>query len=429
MKGDFSRDTFDPRRGYQSVLHQQGRMVLDADLNEQAASHLHLMRQMACDLIGPHGGPGAEAGFEITIAENGTILIGPGRYYVGGVHVEVPQLIEYNSQPFFRPAADDALSSADRAANGSTVLMYLEVFERAVSAAEDPSLADPALGGSDTALRRQTVWHVRSIETGTAFAEIEADEIKVLLDLETGAPPRLAIRAAQATTSSELSGYLGADNRLFRIEIHCGGGADEAQYKWSRDNGAIVGSWNGFDGDLLRLSMREAVQPPAIVELTDGLRETGGLPGVLVEIAAVLNDRYRIVTGDVGAVRALWETSLSKPFVRRWEQLRSDPAPGLAFVRVSESALPLWTSLGDGLEIAFEGGPFITGDYWQLAVRPGADLLWPGDRDAGLWKPKFCAPAGPLRWRAPLALVGQAEGSPAVRDLRRRFAPQCNEPS
>lgn len=421
MKGDFSRDTFDPRRGYQSVLHQQGRMVLDADLNEQAASHLHLMRQMACDLIGPHGGPGAEAGFEITIAENGTILIGPGRYYVGGVHVEVPQLIEYNSQPFFRPAADDALSSADRAANGSTVLMYLEVFERAVSAAEDPSLADPALGGSDTALRRQTVWHVRSIETGTAFAQIETDEIIALLDLETGA--RLAIRAAQPTTSGEISGYLGADNRLFRIEIHRGGGAGEAQYKWSRDNGVIVGSWHGFDGDLLRLSMREALQPPAVVELSDGPREAAGLPGVLVEIAADRNDCYRIVTGDIEAVRALWETSLSRPFVRRWELLRSGPAPGLAFVQVSQSPVPLWTFLGDGLEIAFEGGPFIAGDYWQLAARPGADLLWPGGRVAGLWKPKFCVPAGPLRWRAPLALVGKEEGRPAVRDLRRRFAP------
>ena len=37
MKGDFTRDTFDPRNNYTSVLMQQGRAQVDADWNEQAA--------------------------------------------------------------------------------------------------------------------------------------------------------------------------------------------------------------------------------------------------------------------------------------------------------------------------------------------------------------------------------------------------------
>ena len=37
MKGDFTRDTFDPTRHFSRVLMQQGRVQLDADWNEQTA--------------------------------------------------------------------------------------------------------------------------------------------------------------------------------------------------------------------------------------------------------------------------------------------------------------------------------------------------------------------------------------------------------
>lgn len=423
MKGDFSRDTFDPGRGYQGVLHQQGRMVLDADLNEQAATHLHLLRQMACDLIGSHGGPGADAGFEIMMAENGTILIGPGRYYVGGVLVEVSTLTEYRCQPFYSPAADDALSSHRLEASGTTALVYLDIFERTVSAAEDPSLPDPGLGGSDTALRRQTVWHVRSIHTDRPFEQMDDADVDSLLGVGLAAQPRLAVRAAPASQTGERPGYSGAMNGLFRVEIHRGGPAGEAQFKWSRENGAIVGLWKGFDADRLRLSLPDAMQLPAIVELADSRREAGESPGVLVEIAADRGELHHMVSGNVAAVRALWESDLSRPFARRWEPTGSSTAPGLAFVEEGSSALPLWTALGDGLEIAFDGGPFAAGDYWQVPVRPGTDLLWPGESDAGSWRPKFCAPAGPQRRRAPLAVVGQNGDRFAIRDLRRRFSP------
>ena len=59
MKGDFSRDTFDPTKGFSRVLMQQGRVQLDADWNEQAAILLHYLRTLAADLIGPCAGPKA----------------------------------------------------------------------------------------------------------------------------------------------------------------------------------------------------------------------------------------------------------------------------------------------------------------------------------------------------------------------------------
>ena len=90
MKGDFSRDSFDPLRHFSRVLQQQGRVELDADGNEREAIQLHHLRSLAKDLIGPQGGPWA-GGFEIVPAVDGSgkalpqnFVIKKGHYYVDG---------------------------------------------------------------------------------------------------------------------------------------------------------------------------------------------------------------------------------------------------------------------------------------------------------------------------------------------------------
>src|SRR5829696_7420620 len=125
MRGDFSRDTFDPRRHYSRVLMQQGRVQLDADWNEQGAILLHAVRTLARDVFGAHAGPRDVLGFEIitdatpdahlkidrfeadpgrrkvlmdALAE-GDAVIGPGRYYVQGVLVESYRATLYSEQP------------------------------------------------------------------------------------------------------------------------------------------------------------------------------------------------------------------------------------------------------------------------------------------------------------------------------------------
>lgn len=426
MKGDFSRDSFDPHRGYRRILHQQGRMVLDADLNEQAASQLHLLRVMALDLIGRHGGPADDAGFEIMLSESGQILIGQGRYYVDGVLVENDQIAAYDAQPFYRVGDADALSVAKLSEGRNAVLIHLDVFERTVNAIEDPSLADPALAGAGTSLRLQTVWHVRSIDTGLPMADVGEAEAAALLDHMSAATGALAVRAAPADPSIALPpapGYTGAQNGLFRIEVHRSGVAGDAQYKWSRENGRIVGSWEGLDSEHLILAMDDAPRPPQVIELNDGSREAAGLTGEMVEIAAVDGDRYRIVSGDIFAVRALWGSGLHRPFARRWERIASRTDAGIALIEGGGPEETSWISLGDGLEIAFKDGNYSCGDYWQLPVRLSAELMWPNQRDVeGRWQPKFCSPVGIKRWRAPLALLVHNDERVAVRDLRHLFS-------
>ena len=88
MKGDFSRDTFDPFRHFSRVLMQQGRVQLDADWNEQVSVLLHYLRALAKDINGPFWGPG----FGIEPMRNGNSLtdlkILPGNYYVDGILCE-----------------------------------------------------------------------------------------------------------------------------------------------------------------------------------------------------------------------------------------------------------------------------------------------------------------------------------------------------
>src|SRR5829696_1549840 len=85
MKGDFSRDTFSPRKHYNAVLMQQGRVQLDADWNEQRAIDRHRIETEARDLIGPNGGRMDGAGFEIRVHNKKTLSIGWGNLYVDGI--------------------------------------------------------------------------------------------------------------------------------------------------------------------------------------------------------------------------------------------------------------------------------------------------------------------------------------------------------
>jgi hypothetical protein len=57
MKGDFSRDNFKPKKNYSSVRLQQGRVLLDADWNEQVDIQRHRQQQALRDIIGYAGGP------------------------------------------------------------------------------------------------------------------------------------------------------------------------------------------------------------------------------------------------------------------------------------------------------------------------------------------------------------------------------------
>ncbi len=94
MKADFTRRTFNATKHYSRVLMQQGRMIIDADWNEQVAIHHHYLRRLAADVIGPCGGPAANLGFTVApIADlklnAADFQLSWGHYYVDGVLCEL----------------------------------------------------------------------------------------------------------------------------------------------------------------------------------------------------------------------------------------------------------------------------------------------------------------------------------------------------
>src|SRR5688572_31595078 len=90
MPGDYTRNTFDPRKHYSAVLMQQGRVQLDADWNEQAAIRQHRTRVEARDVIGPCGVPKGTNSFKIGLTPDETdLIILPGRIYVNGILCEL----------------------------------------------------------------------------------------------------------------------------------------------------------------------------------------------------------------------------------------------------------------------------------------------------------------------------------------------------
>jgi hypothetical protein len=122
-------------------------------------------------------------------------------------------------------------------------LVYLDIRERVVTSLEDPELRESALGGPDTSLRLQVVWRVRLLPfpaTGSRSPEQALEE----------AFTRHGRTGMRARADSG-AGYKGLENHLYRVEIHSGGHAGEATYKWSPDNGSVIAAIVRFEPDRL----------------------------------------------------------------------------------------------------------------------------------------------------------------------------------
>lgn len=457
MKGDFTRETFKSAKHYWGVLRQQGRVDLDADWNEQIRiGRYHFMRRTA-DLIGPAGGPAEDAGFEIGV-EDGPVSIRRGRYYVSGILCENDADVDLTGQ------GDNPGEPLPTTAG--LHLAYLDVWDRHVTALDDPQIRETALGGPDTANRARTVWQVKTTHLADSTPELDAavaalaaarsaedpvaeaaalQQIRELahsaycdapLDplggsLESGTGT-LAARAGDMTDAAgdpcrfEPGGrYRRLENRLYRVEIH---DPDSKNFKWSRDNGSVVLSIEEFlvdnpgDTQTQRVRVRrlgvdevQALKRDDWVEIVGDDEELTGVPGKMARVTNQPDPSDRIL--ELSEVVNVRDPELH-PKVRRWD-MRVD----VGLVKIKQ----VWTPLEDGVEVKFGSGTFHTGDYWLIPARTNtADVEWPphpsypGEDVTG--DPEQLPPMGIERHRAPLAvLVHDGTALVAAVDLRRMF--------
>jgi uncharacterized protein DUF6519 len=295
MQGDFSRITFDRANHYSAVLSQQGRVTLDADINESAAIVLHHLRTTVADLIGPAGVPaGPDGGFLIdTITTSGKepdLSVSAGRMYVDGILVENDADGTYWDQPDGHLDAD---AEGDRLPE-TPYLVYLRVWEQLVTALEAPALREIALGdlAPDTSARAKVVWQIAAARPDEVFGSppgppTAEEALGWLLRTFQRTPDQIPLLQARATRPDDADDdlcdvapdarYRGPENQLYRVQIHTGGApqapaepqgtrrrgrraqgeapvAESATFVFSRDNGAVEAPIASMSGNVVRLA-------------------------------------------------------------------------------------------------------------------------------------------------------------------------------
>lgn len=421
MKADFTRDTFLPQSARRTVRFQQGRVPLDAELNEAQDILIRRVETEARDVIGQSGAPQAQAGFEITVQGGGTeLLAGAGRYYVDGILCELhaaTSLTEQPDLPGYVLPADDGL-----------YLAALDVSLDHLTALEDPRIQEVALHGADTTTRQRVKPQVRLIRVSEdPDTEATCATPFTAWDTATTAPTgALAARAEpEELPENECSmtpgaGFRSLLNQLYRVEIHDPGDETEATFKWSRENGSIVAAWQAKTGDELTVSSQgrdpqRLFRPGGWVELIDRERELRGEPGTLVRVT---NVRGNVLTIDPSTASGTVDLAdfETLPRVRRWE---SAGALGLNPDPDDDGFSPLEF----GVQVRFAPGTYHSGDYWLIPARAATgDIEW--EHDAATGEPRLLPRRGIEHHHARLALLRRADGLWAVvSDCRKLFPP------
>jgi hypothetical protein len=276
MKGDFSRRIFDATKHYAAVLNQQGRVWLDSDWNEDVFERLHLLRQETADVVGICGVPEPGAAFLIAPNPNATtagdFLIGGGpgnlgRAYVDGILCQFETATTYLTQPDL-PAPPAITMPGD--GSDLNAVVYLEIWERLITALEDEVLREVALGGPDTTARIKTVGQVRVavVPQTSPVTLLSCANARQFLPLPNRGT--LTTLQPQFTQPAELcqlpdpNNFTGRENRLYRVEIHEGGDP-----VGSTDNSVLVVplAQNAAAG-ATTLSLQQALTAPQIDAVT-----------------------------------------------------------------------------------------------------------------------------------------------------------------
>lgn len=439
MSFDLSRIKFNPLDDYFGVIMQQGRVQLDADWNTMVSQFSRRMQAGSLDTFGPAVVPReTPEGFLVT-GPVASFKIGPGRIYADGLLAENhtdklkwdARLAEVSGTAKLSGADLDAAPSGlkgttkykeqpyypyppDLPAN-KNCLVYVDVWQRDISYLQDASLVDAAVG-VDTTARQQTVWQVKylddvgNIDTATADADIPGwlktiHPSSARLSTDTGAltdDDNPCLLPPQA-------GYKGIENQLYRVQVHEGGTAGNATFKWSRDNAVIasrvsaIPSGNELVVDSLGRDDVLGFHEGDWVEITDDYRELMGLPGEIrrIRLGAGIDSATRTITLQGAALPTgsgpgqfpVDGSHLTKPErntrLIRWDQggivfreneteyTDLDASTSKGVIKIPSGSTRLFLEKGilvdfdleDVVDEANFKPEFKTGDYWVFAAR------------------------------------------------------------
>jgi hypothetical protein len=459
---------------------QQGRVQVDADWNEQQAINQYRFMTQTSDVIGSCGTPD-EGGFKITVKDGTKLLIGNGRYYVDGIMCENEKDAGYdrnaipgNQQPDL-PDPKSALVLF-KENNVEFGLVYLDVWQRHITALDDPLIREKALGGPDTATRIKTVWQVKILPVSTKTSvsgeldklEQENEELKKKLidsikkgedtkevekllkknaykiakiypnclgDFEewdemvgrgTGTmdaclkPPGQEKKDDPCPISTS-SAYRRLENQLYRVEIHQGSENNQVPtFKWSQDNGSVVTSISEIKEDMVTVHDvgKDDIlgfQGEQWVELLDDTNELNGKPGQMMQIKSVPSKLEIVLRSNPNQLKSGMEKTWR---LRRWDNTGYLASEGIPITGD-------WQDLEGDVQVKFEKGPYSpgayrTGDYWLIPARSAENIEWPP------YEPEKHDPQPPhgiIHHYCRLSLVKVENDKFTAIDCRKKFPP------
>ncbi len=481
FKGDFTRDTFDPFKHFSRVLMQQGRVLCDADWNEQMDILLRYLRTLAVDVIGPSGGPITGSGFQISSPGSGDFKISPGHYYVDGILIENAGVdkqgksITYKNQPY-NPMPEALPADA-------SLLIYVDVWELQISFVQDDGIREVALGvnGPDTATRGLVVWQVKAPDAKTFQIKRKEGKIQNLKEVtgqlrERLEPANRGLLRARARVDVEDptkvcitppdARYRGAENQLYRVEIHNGRSVESATasdtsrrtgarrtsaaqapasggegttgptFKWSREDASVVFPIDNVEGTLITLANlgrdeHLGLQKNDWVEVVDDdyvlqiFGDPKAEPHPLLQVVEVKPIDMTVTLSAAPQIQQAFDPT-KHPFLRRWDQKpRASKKGGPADLFDSYTGTNKivqsngeseddddWITLEDGVQIQFphlstDPETYRPGDYWLIPARTiTGDVEWPQKADPAGKLPSVAVslpPHGVEHHYAPLA--------------------------
>jgi hypothetical protein len=441
------------------VLIQQGRVQLDADWNEQVSIFWHFLRALARDIGGEHWVPwdSGTRGFKITPnADKNDLMIALGVYYVQGMLCENSNRELLYSEQYGYPFLDSL--DIEYIQSGASYIVYFDVWERHLTFVEDDYMREVALAGPDTAARSKIIWQVKLKEiTNLSNDEIDNYSKKIkdsysffleeLGDLKKSGSGLLRARARKKDDESEdpclvspEARYRGAENQLYRVEIHQGGIAGEATLKWSRENGAVIFPIREIAGTTIALEhlgrdSRFGLNPGDWVEIVDDHYALQGHAKPLLPVEGIDHENMEVTLKKAPALD-LDGIQNRHPYLRRWDHTANSDDGAILVVESSGEDKEDWILLEDGVEIQFpavdegtEPPVYKTGDYWIIPARTATgDVQWPQENENGTNGPipKRLSPHGVIHYYAPLAIVtvdinGVISPIPANKDMRRKL--------
>ena len=315
-------------------------------------------------------------------------------------------------------------------------LAYLEVWQRDISAAEEPNIREPALGGVDTTVRIKTLAQTKLLPLIKPLENLNNPTYDSFFTPKNGDTEEVREKINQnianwrkltQLSSGQLKPYIRAEaglaNQFYRLEVHQAGnlGSDGniPIFKWSKNNATInarIINVNGNNITIDKILYDDEDIGFAVdrwIEISTYDYELTGRSGLLVKITGVQDNV--ISTNDWQKPNdeefAKFVTALqSDGFIRRWD---SGPMEAVVDTGGLYSLV-----LENGLELRLSPGDYKTGDYWTLATRSPNSIDWPFDQNGFLLESVH----GIQRHCARLALVNLNEGQwTSLQDCRQIF--------